>query len=230
MDERQPISDSRFPGSVDPGHADPVAWVQDRARRLLLAASGSHDWDHTRRVAALCEHIGRVEKADLRVLRMAAYLHDIGMQNEQFAGGDPEAIRAAHHEQTAEMIYRVWEDPANAVNLALGDDPALVLSKARNGFGELELDPALPQRRVEGCGHFRVKRRHDLRQPLDQVKAAIHALGRLPSSELLSVSPLYRSAPMGPAGQPDYINAVVALVTTLYPELVPVPDRQSDVS
>jgi 2-amino-4-hydroxy-6-hydroxymethyldihydropteridine diphosphokinase len=58
----------------------------------------------------------------------------------------------------------------------------------------------------------------NLRQPLDQVKAAIRALRRLPSSELLSVSPLYRSAPMGPPGQPDYINAVTALATMLDPE------------
>jgi 2-amino-4-hydroxy-6-hydroxymethyldihydropteridine diphosphokinase len=60
----------------------------------------------------------------------------------------------------------------------------------------------------------------NLRQPLEQVKAAIRALGRLPSSDLLSVSPLYRSAPMGPAGQPDYINAVAALATTLDPGML----------
>ncbi|MCB1775283.1 MAG: 2-amino-4-hydroxy-6-hydroxymethyldihydropteridine diphosphokinase [Gammaproteobacteria bacterium] len=58
----------------------------------------------------------------------------------------------------------------------------------------------------------------NLQQPVGQVEAAIDALRRLPSSQLLSVSPLYRSAPMGPAAQPDYVNAVAALSTTLVPE------------
>ncbi len=93
-----------------------------------------HTVDHSERIIALLDGLTagvmgtdkKLSPGEVFVLLAAAYLHDIGMQNEQFAGGDLEAIRAAHHEQTAEMIYRVWEDPANAVNLALGDDPALV--------------------------------------------------------------------------------------------------------
>ena len=67
--------------------ADPVALVKERARRLFWEASGSHDWDHTQRVAALCEHIGRAERADLKVLRMAAYLHDIGRCRQDRSNG-----------------------------------------------------------------------------------------------------------------------------------------------
>jgi 2-amino-4-hydroxy-6-hydroxymethyldihydropteridine diphosphokinase len=58
----------------------------------------------------------------------------------------------------------------------------------------------------------------NLQQPHDQVKAAVRALRQLPSTELLAVSPLYRSPPMGPGEQPDYINAVAALATALAPE------------
>jgi len=75
------------PESASPETADPVARVKNRARRLFLEASGSHDWEHTRRVAALCEHIGRVEQADLKVLRMAAYLHDIGRCHQDRSNG-----------------------------------------------------------------------------------------------------------------------------------------------
>ncbi len=93
-----------------------------------------HTVDHSERIIALLDGLTagmmntdkRLSPGEVFVLLAAAYLHDIGMQNERFAGGDLEAIRTAHHEQTAEMIYCVWEDPANAVNLALGDDPALV--------------------------------------------------------------------------------------------------------
>ena len=66
---------------------DPVAWVKEQACRLFLEAAGSHDWDHTRRVAALCEHIGRVEQADLKVLCIAAYLHDIGRCHQDRSNG-----------------------------------------------------------------------------------------------------------------------------------------------
>lgn len=57
----------------------------------------------------------------------------------------------------------------------------------------------------------------NLDDPLAQVRKAIVELGQLPQSRVLAVSGLYRSAPMGPADQPDYINAVVALETALSP-------------
>jgi uncharacterized protein len=47
------------------------------AKRHLTDARGSHAWDHTQRVYRLCMHIGRVEGADLEVLEIAAYLHDV---------------------------------------------------------------------------------------------------------------------------------------------------------
>lgn len=53
--------------------------------------------------------------------------------------------------------------------------------------------------------------------PADHVRWAIDALADLPETERLAASPLYGSAPMGPADQPDYVNAVVRLRTTLAP-------------
>jgi uncharacterized protein len=50
-------------------------------------ARGSHDWDHTRRVYNLCMHIGRAEGADLEVLEIAAYLHDVGRSQEDASRG-----------------------------------------------------------------------------------------------------------------------------------------------
>ncbi len=49
--------------------------------------------------------------------------------------------------------------------------------------------------------------------PEDHVTQAIESLAGLPGSILVSESGLYRSSPMGPADQPDFINAVVALLT-----------------
>jgi len=53
--------------------------------------------------------------------------------------------------------------------------------------------------------------------PADRVRAAIDALAALPATALAGASSLYGSTPMGPAEQPDYVNAVVHLVTRLSP-------------
>ncbi len=55
----------------------------------------------------------------------------------------------------------------------------------------------------------------NLDDPVRQVNTALVALDSLPQSRLLACSGLYRSAPMGPQDQPDYINAVAGLKTTL---------------
>lgn len=57
----------------------------------------------------------------------------------------------------------------------------------------------------------------NLGDPVARVKAAREALRRYPGIRELSCSRLYRSAPMGPANQPDYVNAVMAIQTTLEP-------------
>lgn len=53
----------------------------------------------------------------------------------------------------------------------------------------------------------------NLDSPEDQVRKAVAALAQLPGSILVSQSGLYRSSPMGPSDQPDFVNAVVALLT-----------------
>jgi len=55
----------------------------------------------------------------------------------------------------------------------------------------------------------------NLEDPLNQVKTALKELSTLAKTELLSHSSLYRSAPQGPADQPDFINAVARVETSL---------------
>lgn len=57
----------------------------------------------------------------------------------------------------------------------------------------------------------------NLTQPEAQVNQAFDALARLPDSRLLVRSSLYRSAPVGYADQPDFINAVAQIETRLAP-------------
>jgi len=57
----------------------------------------------------------------------------------------------------------------------------------------------------------------NLESPADNVRAAFEALEALPETELAARSALYGSAPMGPAEQPDYVNAVARMHTGLQP-------------
>jgi 2-amino-4-hydroxy-6-hydroxymethyldihydropteridine diphosphokinase len=57
----------------------------------------------------------------------------------------------------------------------------------------------------------------NLDEPEQQLQRAIEALRSIPESRLTAVSPLYRSKPMGPADQPDYLNAVAMFDTCLEP-------------
>ena len=52
----------------------------------------------------------------------------------------------------------------------------------------------------------------NLDSPLEQVTAAFEQLARLPNCELISRSRLYRSAPLGPQDQPEFVNAVAGML------------------
>lgn len=57
----------------------------------------------------------------------------------------------------------------------------------------------------------------NLDEPIQQVKQAIAALDVIPHSQVVAFSSLYLSKPMQGMSQPDYINAVAMLETSLPP-------------
>ncbi|MGE8296449.1 MAG: 2-amino-4-hydroxy-6-hydroxymethyldihydropteridine diphosphokinase [Pseudomonas sp.] len=57
----------------------------------------------------------------------------------------------------------------------------------------------------------------NLAEPLQQLRAALSAIARIPQSSLQAQSSFYISDPLGPADQPRYVNAVAALDTALEP-------------
>lgn len=57
----------------------------------------------------------------------------------------------------------------------------------------------------------------NLEQPAAQVLLAARELSEAAGIEVLALSPLYVSQPVGPQDQPDYINAVLRLKTCLTP-------------
>ena len=60
----------------------------------------------------------------------------------------------------------------------------------------------------------------NLDNPQAQVKRGFAALAALPDTTLLAQSSLYRSAPVGYADQPDFINAVAKISTALSPQML----------
>lgn len=57
----------------------------------------------------------------------------------------------------------------------------------------------------------------NLEDPLSQVGTALLELAEIPQTQLVHQSSLYKSKPMGPKNQDDYINCVVELSTQLPP-------------
>jgi uncharacterized protein len=76
--------------------------VRQESQASFLNARSSHDWDHTERVYRLCLRIGRKERADLDVLRLAALLHDIGREAEDRSNG-----RTCHAEKGAVLADEI---------------------------------------------------------------------------------------------------------------------------
>jgi len=58
----------------------------------------------------------------------------------------------------------------------------------------------------------------NLADPVGQLGIAFDELGRLPGTHVVARSSLWRSAPVGCLDQPDFVNAVAAVDTTLEAE------------
>jgi 2-amino-4-hydroxy-6-hydroxymethyldihydropteridine diphosphokinase len=58
----------------------------------------------------------------------------------------------------------------------------------------------------------------NLDDPAAQLKTALVALAQLPRARLVAHSALYRNPPMGPQQQPDFVNAVAGMLTSLSPD------------
>lgn len=57
----------------------------------------------------------------------------------------------------------------------------------------------------------------NLNTPVEQLNNALKAIKNLPQTQLIAVSSFYQSKPLGPQDQPDYVNAVAKIETTLPP-------------
>jgi len=61
--------------------------IEKEAKKYFVGASGCHDWSHVERVLKLALRIGKAEKADLDVVKVASLLHDISRRDEMKTRG-----------------------------------------------------------------------------------------------------------------------------------------------
>jgi uncharacterized protein len=76
--------------------------IEAEAKNFFRSARGSHDWDHTQRVLSLCLRIGKKERGNLEILRLAALLHDIGRAAEDRSNG-----KICHSQVGASMAGKI---------------------------------------------------------------------------------------------------------------------------
>ena len=76
--------------------------VRGRAKDFFVSASGCHDWSHVERVYNLCLRIVKTEKADINILKLAAYLHDVGRREEMQSKG-----KICHAEKGVELADKI---------------------------------------------------------------------------------------------------------------------------
>ena len=80
--------------------------VKKKAQSFFVGASGCHDWTHVERVKNLALKMGEKEGAQLDILEVAAYLHDIGRKEEMKQKGL--FCHAEHGAKEAEKILKKY--------------------------------------------------------------------------------------------------------------------------
>lgn len=78
--------------------------IETEAKKYFQGASGCHDWTHVERVRSTSLFIGEQEKANLDVLELAVFLHDIGRKEEIKSKG-----LFCHAEKSTEIAKRIFE-------------------------------------------------------------------------------------------------------------------------
>lgn len=79
-----------------------IKQIEEEAKGFFVEASGCHDWSHVERVYNLAVKIGKKEKANLDILKLAVYLHDIGRKEEMECKG-----RICHAEKGSELAEQI---------------------------------------------------------------------------------------------------------------------------
>jgi uncharacterized protein len=90
--------------------------IEKIAREYFIGASGCHDWSHIERVRNLSLRIGKIEKADLKIVEVAVLLHDIGRKCEMENKGERAGEKICHAVESKNESKKIL---ANFKNISL---------------------------------------------------------------------------------------------------------------
>jgi len=76
--------------------------IKEKAKGFFVGASSCHGWSHVERVYNLSLKIAKGEKADISVVKIASYLHDIGRREEMRSKG-----KICHAEKGVELAEKI---------------------------------------------------------------------------------------------------------------------------
>ncbi|MCK9393233.1 MAG: HD domain-containing protein [Candidatus Paceibacterota bacterium] len=76
--------------------------IRDKAKEYFIGGDSSHDWSHVERVYNSAIKIGKKEGANLDIVKIAAYLHDIGRKEEIKSNG-----KICHAERGVEIAEKI---------------------------------------------------------------------------------------------------------------------------
>lgn len=80
------------------------------AKKYFKEASGCHDWSHIERVSNLALRIGKQEKANLKIIAIAALLHDIGRKFEMENKGAKNGVKICHAIESRKEAQKILEN------------------------------------------------------------------------------------------------------------------------
>ncbi len=78
--------------------------IKNIAQGYFIGASGCHDWNHVDRVYNLAIKIGKKEGANMDIIKIATYLHDIGRKEEMKCKGN-----FCHAERGSELAEEILQ-------------------------------------------------------------------------------------------------------------------------
>jgi len=104
-----------------------IRQIEIEAKKYFQKVSGCHDWTHVERVRILALKIGKKENADLRILELAALLHDIHKPAEMRSKG-----KFCHAEKGAITARKILEKYGVGENVANNVAHCIVSHRTRN--------------------------------------------------------------------------------------------------
>jgi uncharacterized protein len=76
--------------------------IRDKAKEYFVGGDSSHDWSHVERVYNSALKIGKKEGANLDIVKIATYLHDVGRKEEIKSNG-----KICHAERGVEIAEKI---------------------------------------------------------------------------------------------------------------------------